>query len=182
MKFVPTRIPDVIRIEPEVFGDGRGFFLETWHARKFAAAGIDAVFVQDNFSCSCRGTLRGLHLQLRRPQGKLVHVTYGEIFDIAVDLRRGSPSYGRWVGEILSAENKFRLWIPPGFAHGFYVTSESADMLYKCTDFYAPEHERSLAWNDSRLNIAWPLVDGATPLLSRKDAAGLSLDQLEREL
>lgn len=138
--------------------------------------------MQDNFSRSCRGTLRGLHLQLRRPQGKLVHVTYGEIFDIAVDLRRGSPSYGRWVGETLSTENKFQLWIPPGFAHGFYVTSESADMLYKCTDFYAPEHERSLAWNDSRLNIAWPLVDGATPLLSHKDAAGLSLDQLEREL
>jgi dTDP-4-dehydrorhamnose 3,5-epimerase len=166
----PTAIPDVLVIEPKVFGDARGFFLESWNAQAFAAAGIPAAFVQDNHSRSPRGVLRGLHYQIRQPQGKLVRVVAGEVFDVAVDLRRASPTFGRWVGERLSAENKRLLWIPPGFGHGFLVLSETADFLYKTTDYYAPEHERVIAWNDPDLAIKWPIA--GTPTLSGRDAAG----------
>jgi dTDP-4-dehydrorhamnose 3,5-epimerase len=182
VKFTPTHIPGVVIVEPEVFGDHRGFFLESWHARKFADAGIGAKFVQDNHSRSARGILRGLHIQLEHAQGKLVRVACGEVFDVAVDLRRDSPHFGQWVGEVLSETNRRQMWIPPGFAHGFYVLSESADLIYKCTDFYAPEHERTLAWNDPEVAIAWPLVDGKPPVLSRKDAAGLMLAELKAQL
>ncbi|HWP95053.1 MAG TPA: dTDP-4-dehydrorhamnose 3,5-epimerase [Gammaproteobacteria bacterium] len=179
MEFVPLAIPDVVLVTPRVFGDDRGFFMETWEARKFTAAGIDAHFVQDNHSRSVRGTLRGLHYQIRQPQGKLVRVVDGAVFDVAVDLRRSSPSFGQWVGVTLSAENKQQLWIPPGFAHGFLVLSERADVIYKCTDFYAPEHERSLLWNDPTLAIDWPLAPGDVPLLSRKDSNGLPFEAIE---
>ncbi|MEW6611395.1 MAG: dTDP-4-dehydrorhamnose 3,5-epimerase [Pseudomonadota bacterium] len=179
MKFTPTAIPDVILVQPDVFGDHRGFFMETWHARKFAEGGIDAAFVQDNHSRSAQGILRGLHYQVRQPQGKLVRVVAGEVFDVAVDLRRGSPTFGHWVGELLSADNKHQLWVPPGFAHGFYVTSDTAEVVYKCSDFYAPEHERSLRWDDPDLNIDWPLVNGQPPVLSAKDAAGALLKEAE---
>ncbi len=182
MKFEPTRIPDVVRVVPQIFGDERGFFMETWQVRKFAAAGIAAALVQDNHSRSSRGTLRGLHMQVHKPQGKLVRVIAGEIFDVAVDLRRGSSTYSQWVSEVLSAENKLQLWIPPGFAHGFYVLSETADVLYKATDFWAPKFERTLAWDEPRLAIPWPLVGGGPPTLSPKDAVGLGLAALEREL
>ncbi len=165
-----TAISEVLLIEPKVFGDARGFFLESWNAKAFAAAGIPAAFVQDNHSRSPRGVLRGLHYQLRQPQGKLVRVVAGEVFDVVVDLRRTSATFGRWVGERLSAENKRVLWIPPGFAHGFLVLSETADFLYKTTDYYAPEHERVIAWNDPELAIAWPLA--GAPTLSARDAAG----------
>ena len=164
-----TELPDVLLIEPKVFGDERGFFLESWNERAFAAAGVRAAFVQDNHSRSARGVLRGLHYQLRQPQGKLVRVVAGEVFDVAVDLRRASATFGRWTGARLSAENKRILWVPPGFGHGFLVLSESADFLYKTTDYYAPEDERVIAWNDPDLAIAWPL-DGA-PILSGRDAA-----------
>lgn len=179
MQFTPTAIPDVILIEPRVFAEERGFFMETWQARRFAAAGLDLRFVQDNHSRSAQGVLRGLHYQVQQTQGKLVRVVLGEVFDVAVDLRRGSPTLGRWVGVTLSAANKRQLWIPPGFAHGFYVTSEAAEFLYKCTDFYAPEHERSLRWDDPQLAIAWPLVGGAAPTLSAKDAAGVPFAEAE---
>ncbi|MEW5791498.1 MAG: dTDP-4-dehydrorhamnose 3,5-epimerase [Pseudomonadota bacterium] len=179
MKFIPTAIPDVILVQPDVFGDHRGFFMETWHARKFAEGGIDAAFVQDNHSRSAQGILRGLHYQVRQPQGKLVRVVAGEVFDVAVDLRRGSPTFGHWVGELLSADNKHQLWVPPGFAHGFYVTSDTAEVVYKCSDFYAPEHERSLRWDDPELGIDWPLVNGQPPILSAKDAAASSLKDAE---
>jgi dTDP-4-dehydrorhamnose 3,5-epimerase len=172
VKFTPTEIPDVILVEPRVFGDARGFFMETWHAHKFAEAGLEVAFVQDNHSRSARGTLRGLHYQIARPQGKLLRVVSGEVFDVAVDMRRGSPTFGRWVGATLSADNAAQLWIPPGFAHGFYVTSETADVVYKCTDVYAPEHERTLAWDDADVAVRWPLVGGRAPTLSTKDAAG----------
>jgi dTDP-4-dehydrorhamnose 3,5-epimerase len=165
-----TAIPDVLVIEPKVFGDSRGFFLESWNAQAFAEAGIPAAFVQDNHSRSPRGVLRGLHYQIVQPQGKLVRVTAGEVFDVAVDLRRASPTFGRWVGEHLSGENRRMLWIPPGFGHGFLVLSESADFLYKTTDYYAPEHERVIAWNDPDLAIAWPLA--GAPTLSARDDAG----------
>ena len=168
-----TALPDVLLVEPKVFGDARGFFLESWNAKAFAEAGIPAAFVQDNHSRSPRGVLRGLHYQIRQPQGKLVRVVAGEVFDVAVDLRRASPTFGRWAGERLSADNKRMLWIPPGFAHGFLVLSESADFLYKTTDYYAPEHERVLAWNDPELGIKWPLA--GTPTLSARDAAGTRL-------
>ena len=171
MKITPTAIPDVLLIEPQVFGDARGFFMETWHERRFAEAGLDLHFVQDNHSRSVRGTLRGLHYQLRQPQGKLVRVVAGEVFDVAVDLRRGSPTFGRWAGEVLSAQDHRMLWVPPGFAHGFLVLSDSADLLYKCTDFYAPEHDRGIRWDDPDLAVAWPLEPGVRPLLSGKDAA-----------
>ena len=165
-----TALPDVHVIEPKVFGDARGFFLESWNAKVFAEAGIPAAFVQDNHSRSPRGVLRGLHYQLRQPQGKLVRVATGEVFDVAVDLRRESPTFGRWVGERLSGDNKRMLWIPPGFGHGFLVLSESADFFYKTTDYYAPEHERVIAWNDPDLAIKWPIA--GTPTLSGRDAAG----------
>ncbi|HSD55459.1 MAG TPA: dTDP-4-dehydrorhamnose 3,5-epimerase [Burkholderiales bacterium] len=170
MIVTPTEIPDVLLLEPKVFGDSRGFFFESWNARAFAEAGIPATFVQDNHSRSPRGVLRGLHYQIVQPQGKLVRVVAGEVFDIAVDLRRASPTFGRWVGERLSGENRRMLWIPPGFGHGFLALSESADFLYKTTDYYAPEHERVIAWNDPDLAIAWPL-EGA-PTLSARDVAG----------
>lgn len=179
MRFVPTAIPEVVIIEPQVFGDARGFFMETWHAGKFAAGGLDLHFVQDNHSRSAQGILRGLHYQINQPQGKLVRVVRGTVFDVAVDLRRSSPSFGRWVGVELSEDNHRQLWVPPGFAHGFYVMSESADFVYKCTELYAPEHERCLRWDDPALAITWPLRDGAAPLLSAKDAAGSLLRDAE---
>lgn len=179
MRFVPTAIPEVVIIEPQVFGDARGFFMETWHAGKFAAGGLDLHFVQDNHSRSAQGILRGLHYQITQPQGKLVRVVRGAVFDVAVDLRRSSPSFGRWVGVELSEDNHRQLWVPPGFAHGFYVMSESADFVYKCTELYAPEHERCLRWDDPALAITWPLRDGAAPLLSAKDAAGSLLRDAE---
>jgi len=178
MRFVPSEIPEVLLIEPQVFGDSRGFFMETWHAAKFAAAGLDCNFVQDNHSKSVQGTLRGLHYQIEKPQGKLVRVISGEVFDVAVDLRKSSPFFGRWAGEILSAENKKMLWVPPGFGHGFYVLSPEAEFVYKCTELYAPEHERCIRWDDPELGIAWPLLAQA-PLLSAKDLAGVSLAEAE---
>jgi dTDP-4-dehydrorhamnose 3,5-epimerase len=175
VKVVPLAIPDVLLIEPVVHGDDRGFFFETWHAERYAAAGIALPFVQDNHSRSVRGTLRGLHYQIEQPQGKLVRVTAGEVFDVAVDLRRSSATFGRWVGATLSETNRRQLWVPPGFAHGFYVTAASADLLYKCTAFYAPQYDRALRWDDPEVNVAWPLVEGHRPILSAKDAAGLAL-------
>jgi len=177
MKVLPTDIPGVLVVEPVVHGDARGFFLESWHAARYAEAGIRLPLVQDNHSRSVRGTLRGLHYQVERPQGKLVRVAAGAVFDVAVDLRRSSATFGRWVGMVLSSENRRQLWIPPGFAHGFYVTSESADLLYKCSDYYVPALDRTLAWDDPEVAVAWPLLDGAAPLLSAKDAAGLPLGQ-----
>lgn len=178
MRFIPTAIPEVVLIEPQIFGDQRGFFMETWQAAKFAAAGIGAAFVQDNHSKSARGVLRGLHYQLRQPQGKLVRVIAGEIYDVAVDLRRASPYFGRWVGETLSAENRKMMWVPPGFAHGFYVLSESAEFLYKCTEFYAPADELVIRWDDPDLAVAWPLT-GGPPLLSARDGQGTSFREAE---
>jgi len=172
MKATPTAIADVLLMEPRVFGDARGFFYESFNARDFAAAtGLDVNFVQDNHSKSARGVLRGLHYQVQNPQGKLVRVVSGEVFDVVVDIRPHSPTYGQWVGEHLSASNQRQLWIPPGLAHGFLVLSESAEFLYKTTDYYAPEFERFLAWDDAHLNIAWPL-DGLVPVVSAKDALG----------
>jgi len=179
MKVIETSIPDVKLIEPEMFGDERGFFMETWNEKAFREAGINAAFVQDNHSRSVKNTLRGLHYQIRQPQGKLVRVTRGEVFDVAVDLRSNSSSFGHWVGEYLSEENNRMLWVPPGFAHGFLVTSDTADFQYKCTDFYAPEHERSIHWSDKTLAITWPTPAGIEPLVSQKDRAGLSLEDAE---
>ena len=170
MEFVPTRIPEVVLIKPRVFGDARGFFFETWHERKFAAAGIAGHFVQDNHSHSTRYSLRGLHFQIRQPQGKLVRVSRGEVFDVVVDLRRSSPHFGQWVGVLLSETNHHMLWVPPGFAHGYLALSEEIDFLYKCTDFYAPEHERAIRWDDAQLGVQWPLPANVTPLVSDKDA------------
>ena len=176
MKATRLAIPDVVLIEPRVFGDERGFFMESFNQRAFnEATGTDHPFVQDNHSRSGQGVLRGLHYQIRQPQGKLVRVTSGAVFDVAVDLRKSSPTFGQWVGAELSADNHRQLWVPPGFAHGFLVLSNSADFLYKTTDYYAPEHERSLAWNDPDLAIAWPAVGAAAPTLSGKDAAAPSL-------
>jgi dTDP-4-dehydrorhamnose 3,5-epimerase len=179
MNFTPTSIPDVIRIEPRVFGDARGFFMETYRDDQLAAAGITAHFVQDNHSGSQKNILRGLHYQIRQPQGKLVRVVSGEIFDVAVDLRRSSPTFGRWTGEILSIDNKRMLWIPSGFAHGFYVLSDRAEVLYKATDYYSPEWERTLLWNDPTLGIRWPIPPGTEPVLSAKDASGARLADAE---
>ena len=174
----PTAIADVLILEPKVFGDARGFFYESFNARDFAqATGLDVHFVQDNHSKSAQGVLRGLHYQIQHPQGKLVRVVQGEVFDVAVDLRQSSPTFGQWVGVHLSAENHRQLWVPPGFAHGFVVLSESAEFLYKTTDYWYPEHERSLLWNDPAVGIAWP-VQGQ-PLLAAKDAAGKVLAQAE---
>lgn len=167
MNVIKTSIPDVKIIEPKVFGDNRGFFLESYHAERYKAAGIDASFVQDNHSRSAKGVLRGLHFQIKHPQGKLVRITQGEVFDVAVDIRRGSPTFGQWEADILSGENHRQLWVPPGFAHGFCVLSETADFLYKCTDYYQPDDEGSIAWNDPALGIEWPI---ANPVLSAKDA------------
>ena len=179
MNFKPTSIPDVILIEPQVFGDHRGFFVETYQSRRFAEAGIPAAFVQDNHSGSRQGTLRGLHYQIKHTQGKLLKVVAGELFDVAVDLRRTSPTFGQWVGVILSAENKQQLWVPPGFAHGFYVLSEWAELTYKVTDFYAPEWERTLMWNDPAVGIEWPLLSDVELLLSEKDTQGKLLSKAE---
>jgi dTDP-4-dehydrorhamnose 3,5-epimerase len=179
MKAIPTAIADVLVIEPAVFGDARGSFFESWNRRAFAKLlGREVDFVQDNHSASGRGVLRGLHYQVKQAQGKLVRVTSGEVFDVVVDLRRSSPTFGRWVGERLSAANHRMLWVPPGFAHGFLVLSESADFLYKSTDYYAPEHERTLLWNDPAVGVEWPL-EGAVPVLKPRDAAGTPLAQAE---
>lgn len=178
MNFAETDLPGVKLLTPRVFGDDRGFFLESWNAKVFAEAGLDVPFVQDNHSRSAKGVLRGLHYQLNNPQGKLVRVTAGAVFDVAVDIRRASPHFGCWTGHVLSADNKAMLWIPPGFAHGFLVLSDSADFLYKCTCAYDPSSDRSLAWDDPDIGIAWPL-DGMTPLLSAKDAAAPRLSAAE---
>jgi dTDP-4-dehydrorhamnose 3,5-epimerase len=173
MNFIPTAIPDVVVIEPRVFGDSRGFFMETYQADVFAKAGIPTNFVQDNHSGSQKGILRGLHYQKCHPQGKLVRVIAGEVFDVVVDLRKNSPTCGKWIGTYLSAENKRMLWVPVGFAHGFYVVSDWAEFFYKVTDFYAPECEQTLMWNDPTLAVDWPLVNGQQPILSGKDANGI---------
>ena len=178
MKVIATELPGVLILEPRVFGDDRGFFYESFNARTFnEATGLNREFVQDNHSRSQRGVLRGLHYQLQQPQGKLVRVVVGEVFDVSVDLRRSSPTFGRWIGVHLSAENKRQLWLPEGFAHGFLVLSEYAEFLYKTTDYYAPAHERCIRWDDPRLAIDWPL--DSAPQLSAKDRVGLSLDQAE---
>ena len=178
MHVIHTAIPDVLIFEPKVFGDSRGFFLESYNQRAFQkATGWAPAFVQDNHSGSAKGVLRGLHYQIRQPQGKLVRVTAGEVFDVVVDIRKSSPTFGRWVGATLSAENKLQVWIPPGFAHGFLVLSEFAEFLYKTTDFWAPEQERCIAWNDPDLAIAWPLA--GEPILSEKDRRGKPLREAE---
>jgi dTDP-4-dehydrorhamnose 3,5-epimerase len=173
--FSPTEIPDVVLIQHTAFGDHRGFFLESWRADLFAQAGIALPFVQDSHSRSERGVLRGLHYQAQRPQGKLIRIAFGEIFDVAVDLRRSSPTFGRWVSATLSAEGRRSIWIPPGFAHGFYVKSESAEVLYKFTDYYAPQHERVIRWNDPQIGIRWPIDPVTSPVLSNSDAAATTL-------
>ena len=179
MKINACSVPDVLLIEPRVFGDDRGYFYESFNQRAFNdATGLSLTFVQDNHSKSARNVLRGLHYQIQQPQGKLVRVVAGEVFDVAVDFRRSSPTFGKWVGEILSEKNKRQLWVPPGFGHGFVVLSETAEFLYKTTDYYAPEHERCVVWNDPTLVIEWPL-SGAVPLLSGKDSAGLAFLQAD---
>jgi dTDP-4-dehydrorhamnose 3,5-epimerase len=180
MRLRETPISGVLVVEPQVFGDTRGFFMETWRADKFAAAGIDATFLQDNHSRSSQWTLRGLHLQVAHIQGKLVRVASGSVFDVVVDLRRSSPSFGAWWGVDLSADNYRMLWVPPGLAHGILVTSPSADFLYKCTDLYSPPDERTLAWDDPTLGIEWPLPPGVLPKLSAKDARGQSFAEIEK--
>lgn len=176
MKVIATSIPDVLIIEPQVFGDERGFFFESFNERHFAElTGVHASFVQDNHSRSTKNVLRGLHYQIQQPQGKLVRVVVGEVFDVAVDIRHNSPTFGKWVGITLSAENKRQLWIPEGFAHGFVVTGDSADVLYKTTDYWAPEHERCIIWNDPAIGIQWPIE--SEPTLSDKDVAGKLLSE-----
>jgi dTDP-4-dehydrorhamnose 3,5-epimerase len=179
MKFTPTEIPDVILIAAQVFGDERGFFMETYRASLFEEAGLPSRFVQDNHSGSRRGALRGLHYQIHQPQGKLVRVVAGEVFDVVVDIRRSSPTFSKWVGVNLSAQNRLQMWIPAGFAHGFYVISDWAEIVYKATDYYAPEWERTLLWNDPDTGIAWPLLNGEQPTLSAKDAQGKSLGEAD---
>ncbi len=178
MEVIQTTIPDVLIIEPKVFGDERGFFMESFNEKKFQEqAGITASFVQDNHSRSTKNVLRGLHYQIKQAQGKLVRVVLGEVYDVAVDIRKSSPTFGQWVGYLLSEANKRQLWIPPGFAHGFVVLSDTADFLYKTTDYYAPEYERSILWNDPQLNIDWKFK--GSPALSAKDLAGVTLEQAE---
>ena len=178
MKAIPTAIPDLLIIEPKVFGDSRGFFFESFNQKAFnEATGLNLDFVQDNHSRSAKGVLRGLHYQIQQPQGKLVRVVRGAVFDVAVDLRKSSPTFGKWVGVELSEDNHRQLWVPPGFGHGFLVTSDSADFLYKTTDYYAPQFERCIAWNDPAIGVVWPL-DGA-PQLSTKDQAGTALAAAE---
>ena len=179
MKVVPTAIPDVLIFEPKVFGDARGFFMESFSQKIFdEAVGRHVDFVQDNHSPSTKGVLRGLHYQIQQPQGKLVRVASGAVFDVAVDIRRSSPTFGKWVGVELSAENQRQLWVPEGFAHGFLVTSDTADFLYKTSDYYAPTHERSIGWNDPSIAIEWP-ISNLTPVLSQKDAQGKALSEAE---
>jgi dTDP-4-dehydrorhamnose 3,5-epimerase len=178
MQSTPCTIPGVMLLEPKVFGDDRGFFFESFNHAKFESAiGRSVTFVQDNHSCSIKHVLRGLHYQIRQPQGKLIRVVRGEVFDVAVDIRRSSPTFGQWVGQILSAENKRQLWVPEGFAHGFVVLSDTAECLYKSTDYYAPEHERCIAWNDPAIGIQWPIE--CAPVLSAKDRKGTSLAEAE---
>ena len=185
MKYTQLNIPDIILIEPQVFGDHRGFFMETFREDEFNLKvtrkknASHATFVQDNHSKSSQGILRGLHYQIKQPQGKLVRVISGEVFDVAVDIRKSSPFFGKWAGATLSAENKKMLWVPPGFAHGFYVLSNEAEFTYKCTDYYAPEHERSILWNDPSIAIDWPIIPGSSPILSQKDENGSTLKKAE---
>lgn len=179
MEMLPTDLPEVILIKPRVFGDARGYFFESWHAEKFAASGIDARFVQDNHSHSLRHTLRGLHYQLHRPQGKLVRVSKGEVFDVAVDIRRSSPRFGRWVGVTLTESNHWMLWIPPGFAHGYLALSQEIDFMYKCTDFYLPSDERAIIWSDTTIGVKWPLPAGVSPVVSAKDLAAPAISDAE---
>jgi dTDP-4-dehydrorhamnose 3,5-epimerase len=179
MVFEPTSIPEVILITPQVFGDERGFFMETYQAQRFGVSGLPFIYVQDNHSGSQHGTLRGLHYQIHQPQGKVIRVVAGEIYDVAVDLRRWAPTFGHWVGIELSAKNKLGIWVPPGFAHGFYVLSEWAEVTYKATDYYAPEWERTLLWNDPSLNIPWPIPAWEKPILSSKDKQGRPLAEAE---
>ncbi len=179
MQIIDTALEAVKILDPTVFGDDRGFFMESWNQEAFEKCGLPGNFVQDNHSRSSQGVLRGLHYQIKNPQGKLVRVTRGEVFDVAVDMRRSSPQFGQWVGVMLSETNKRQLWVPEGFAHGFYVVSESADFQYKCTNYYAPEFERSLLWNDPAVGIEWPVIAGSEPLLAAKDAAALPLNQCD---
>jgi len=179
MEVQPLHIPSVLLIRPKVFGDARGFFFESWQERSFAQAGLEMKFVQDNHSRSTRHILRGLHYQTRQTQGKLVRVVNGAVFDVAVDIRRGSPTFGKWAGVTLSDENHHMLWVPPGFAHGFLVLSDVADFVYRCTDYWSPAHERSILWNDTDLDIEWPLPAGTAPQLSGKDLAGVRFRDAE---
>jgi len=179
MQIIDTRLDSVKIIEPKIFGDDRGFFLESWNRHVFEDNGLPGSFVQDNHSRSSQGVLRGLHYQLKNPQGKLVRVTQGEVYDVAVDMRRSSSQFGQWAGVLLSESNKRQLWVPPGFAHGFYVISASADFQYKCTDYYAPEFERSLLWNDEAVGIEWPIIEGTAPKLATKDEAGKPLEHCD---
>lgn len=179
MEFIPTTIPEILIIEPKVYEDPRGFLMETYRDDRFATAGIPDKFVQENHSRSQKGVLRGLHYQVRNAQGKLVRVISGEIFDVAVDIRRSSPTFGKWVGIILSSQNRRQLWIPSGFAHGFYVMSGIAEVIYKMTDYYAPQWERSILWNDSKIGIAWPLENASAPILSQKDRDAKPLTDAE---
>lgn len=179
MKFLPQRIPEVILIEPTIFSDNRGYFMEMWQQKKFAEAGIDVNLVQDNLSYSNGQVLRGLHYQIQQPQGKLIKVLAGKIFDVAVDIRKDSPTFGQHVSAILSSENRHQLWVPPGFAHGFLVMSPEAEVLYSCGDFYAPQFERTIIWSDPSLNIPWPLAANEVPVLSGKDAEGKLLIDAE---
>jgi dTDP-4-dehydrorhamnose 3,5-epimerase len=184
MRIDPTPLPEVLLIEPTAYGDARGMFFESFNARELAAAGIDLPFVQDNHSISLAGVVRGLHYQVQQPQGKLVRVVVGEVFDVAVDIRRGSPHFGRWTGHRLSAANRKMLWVPPGFAHGFLVLSERAEVLYKTTDYYGPSFERSIIWNDPQIGIEWPMAEvhpsaTAQPVLSARDLAGRTLAEAE---
>lgn len=179
MKITSLSIPDVKLIEPDVFGDDRGFFMETWSQASFLDAGIDIQFIQDNFSRSNKGVLRGLHYQIQNPQGKLVRCTRGEVFDVVVDLRKSSPYFGNWASVTLSEKNRLAMWIPPGFAHGFLVTSDTADFQYKCSDVYAPAHERTIQWDDSDLNIDWPIGIVGAPIVSEKDSLGVSFKSAE---
>ena len=179
MKKIETTLPGCLILEPTVHGDDRGFFIENWNKRTLLDLGIDVDFVQDNHSRSTRGVLRGIHYQVNNPQGKLVRVTRGSVFDVAVDLRKGSEHFGRWHGVTLSEENKRIFWVPPGFGHGFYVTSDTADFQYKCTEYYSPENDRGVRWNDPAIGIEWPLVDGSLPSLSNKDAEAPLLENAE---
>lgn len=178
MDFIPLEIPEVILIKPKVFRDNRGFFFESWQKNKFSEAGLNLTFVQDNHSRSSKNVLRGIHYQIQQPQGKLIRVIVGEVFDVAVDLRKSSPTFGKWVSARLSAANFDMLWIPPGFGHAFIVVSEVAEFVYKATDFYAPQYERSIVWNDPDIGISWPL-DAAEPILSEKDKNGAYLKDAE---
>ena len=179
MEFERTRIPDVVLVKPKVFGDSRGYFLETWQERKFAEAGVPIHFVQDNHSHSSRHTLRGMHYQITQPQGKLVRVTQGAVFDVAIDMRRSSPHFGQWVGVELNDSNHHMLWVPPGFAHGFLALSETVDFIYKCSDFYAPQYERTIRWDDPAVGIEWPLPAGVKPLLAVRDSQAPGIKDVE---